>query len=76
MGSRNGPTSRVDNFMGPGRATDESMRLNCSMSNRGFIDGMQAVIILRFIEALYKRQLNEPCKWQGQHTVPRLLNPQ
>lgn len=73
MGSRNDPTSWLDSFTGPGGAIDESMRLNCSMSNRGFIDGMQAVIILRFIEALCKRQSNTPSHGAREEYCPQIV---
>ena len=33
--------------------TDESMRLNWSMLNSGFINGIQAVMMLRLAETLY-----------------------
>lgn len=35
---------------------DESMRLNWSMLNNGFTEGIQAVIMLRFIETLHSDQ--------------------
>lgn len=36
---------------------DESMRLNWSKLNNGLIKGMQAVIMLKFIDALHGRQV-------------------
>lgn len=36
---------------------DESTRLNCNILNNGFINGIQAVMILKFTDALYDGKL-------------------
>lgn len=45
--------------------TAESMRLNWSRLNNGFIRGMQAVIMLKFIDDLRGRQLGNPNQLKG-----------
>ena len=36
--------------------TEESIRPSCSTSNNGFINGTQAVMMLKFMEALIGRK--------------------
>lgn len=61
------------------KGTDESMRLNWSMLNKGFINGMQAVIILRLTEVLCFRQLEVLQRFSRMthcpQTVASTLNP-
>lgn len=63
---------------GAGSMMEESMRLKWSILNSGFINGMQAVMMLRFIEALRRissKQGSVSMATYCPHMVGSTLNP-